>query len=49
MPSGLKIIFKFLALRILVLSGQKKVVVVEKDQIVIIFYLAYLCDFLLDC
>ena len=50
MPSGLKIIFKFLALRILVLSGQKKVVVVEKDQIVIILYfLAYLLDFLLDC
>ena len=48
MPSGLKLIFKFLALRILVLSPQKKVVVVEKDQIVIILYLAYLLDFLLD-
>ena len=42
MPSGLKLIFKFLALRILVLSGQTKVVVVEKDQIVIISSISYL-------
>ena len=48
MPSGLKLIFKFLAPQILVLSPQKKVVVVEKDQIVIILYLAYPLNFLLD-
>ena len=48
MPNSLKLKFKDLAPRIFVLSPQKNVVVVEKDQIVIILYLAYLLDFLLD-